>query len=65
VYFALLQESAVPARLSLGAIAGCLFDAEAGAAGHRHDFIMLALIAIIGLAAKALLLRRRTLASAA
>ena len=75
VYFALLQESTVPLRLTgaavglvslvgytpdifFGAIAGRLLDAAPGAAGHQHYFIMLALIAIIGLTAAALLLRR-------
>ena len=76
VYFALLQESAVPARLTgaavglvslvgytpdifFAAIAGRLLDAAPGAAGHQHYFIALALIAIIGLTAAGLLLRRR------
>lgn len=75
VYFALLEESAVPAPFTgavvglvsligytpdifFGAIAGRLLDAAPGAAGHRHYFIMLAVIAGIGMLAAALLLRR-------
>ena len=82
VYFALLQESAIPPRLTgaavglvslvgytpdifFGAIAGRLLDAAPGAAGHRHYFMMLALIAIIGLTAAARLLRRRRRSSVA
>ena len=82
VYFALLEESAVPARLTgaavglvslvgytpdifFAAIAGRLLDAAPGAAGHQHYFIGLALIAIIGMAAAGLLLRRRAVATTA
>jgi nitrate/nitrite transporter NarK len=82
VYFALLQESAVPTRLTgaavglvslvgytpdifFAAIAGRLLDAAPGAAGHQHYFILLALIAIIGVIAAGLLLRRRAVATTA
>lgn len=76
VYFALLEESQVPARLTgaavglvslvgytpdifFAAIAGRLLDAAPGAAGHQHYFILLALIAIIGCIAAALLMRHQ------
>ena len=82
VYFALLEESAVPVRFTgaavglvslvgytpdifFGAIAGRLLDAAPGAAGHQHYFILLAVIASIGLLAAALLLRRVSRSSAA
>ena len=82
VYFALLEESAVPSRLTgtavglvsvvgytpdifFGAITGRLLDAAPGAAGHQHYFILLALIAIIGAFAAALLLRSRAIATTA
>ena len=82
VYFALLEESAVPSRLTgtavglvsvvgytpdifFGAITGRLLDAAPGAAGHQHYFILLALIAIIGAFAAALLLRSRAMATTA
>lgn len=80
VYFALLEATAVPARLTgaavglvslvgytpdifFAAVAGRLLDAAPGAAGHQHYFILLAVLAIIGLAAAALLVPARATAA--